>query len=214
MFCNKLTDMENNAKGTSLQKVYTFDESSIVLADGSKWPPISGQTIISAAVTINWDANGYRLPTEAEWEYTARNGKGSPGDYDWSGSNTASEVAWYGGTGGTATDRTTHPVGLLKPNSLRTFDMSGNVCEWCWDEFSSGYYTASSPSITDPKGPGANTVIIINPGQDTYRVRRGGSWNHVENNTRVFLRDSFQPTDTNMTNFWTIGFRVVRGPLK
>jgi len=212
MFCNKLTDMENNAKGAGLQKVYTIDESSIVLADGSKWPPVSNQTIISAKVTINWDANGYRLPTEAEWEYTARSGKGSPGDYDWAGSNTASEVAWYGGTGGTASDRTTHPVGLLKPNNLRTFDMSGNVCEWCWDEFDSHYYSTSP--VSDPKGPGLNTVVINDPGQDTYRVRRGGSWNHVENNTRTFLRDSFQPTDTNMTNFWTIGFRVVRGPLQ
>jgi uncharacterized repeat protein (TIGR02543 family) len=214
VFCNKLTDMENAAKNLNLVKVYNIDESSIVYADGSKWPVSSNQTIISAKVTINWGANGYRLPTEAEWEYTARSGKCSPGDFDWSGSNTASEVAWYGGTGGTATDHTTHPVGLLKPNILRTFDMSGNLCEWCWDEFGSGYYTTSSPSITDPKGPGPDTVIINNPGKDTYRVRRGGSWNHVENNTRTFLRDSFQPTDTNMTNFWTIGFRVVRGPLQ
>jgi len=212
MFCNKLTEMENNQKGTSLTPVYTIDNSSIVLADGSKWPPISSQTIISATVTINWDANGYRLPTEAEWEYAARGGKGSPGNYEWSGSNTASEVAWYGGTGGTVTDRVTHPVGLLKPNILRTFDMSGNLCEWCWDEFASGYYSTSPAN--DPKGPGTNMVIINNPGNDTLRVRRGGSWNHGVNNTRAFIRDSFQPTDTNMTNFWTIGFRVVRGPLE
>jgi len=212
MFCNKLTDMENNAKGTNLQKVYTIDESSIVLADGSKWPPISSQTIISARVTVNWDANGYRLPTEAEWEYAARGGKGSPGNFDWAGSNTASDVAWYGGAGGTVIDRQTQPVGLKNPNILRTFDMSGNLCEWCWDEFSSGYYSISPAS--DPKGPGQNTVVINNPGQDTSRSRRGGSWNHGINNTRAFIRDSFQPTDTNMTNFWTIGFRVVRGPLQ
>jgi len=212
MFCNKLTDMENSAKGLNLQKVYDIDESSIVLADGSKWPPISNQTIISAKVTVNWDANGYRLPTEAEWEYTARGGKGSPGNYEWAGSNTASEVAWYGGTGGTVTDRVTHQVGLKKPNILRTFDMSGNLCEWCWDEFDSHYYSTSPDS--DPKGPGSDIVVINNPGQDTYRVRRGGSWNHGINNTRTFIRDSFQPTDTNMTNFWTIGFRVVRGTLQ
>jgi len=212
MFCNKLTDMENNQKGTGLQKVYTIDESSIVLSDGSKWPPVSSQTIISARVTVNWDANGYRLPTEAEWEYAARGGKGSPGNYEWAGSNTASEVAWYGGTGGTVTDRVSHPVGLLKPNILRNFDMSGNVCEWCWDEFDTHYYSTSPAS--DPKGPGHNTVVINNPGQDRPRARRGGSWNHGVNNTRTFVRESFQPTDTNMTNFWTIGFRVVRGQLQ
>jgi uncharacterized repeat protein (TIGR02543 family) len=212
MFCNNLTDMENIAKGTSLQKVYTIDESSIVLADGSRWPPISSHTIISAKVTVNWAANGYRLPTEAEWEYAARGGKGSPGNYEWAGSSTASEVAWYGGTGGTVTDRQTRPVGLLKPNILRTFDMSGNLCEWCWDEFDSHYYSSSPAS--DPKGPGSDTVVINNPGQDIYRARRGGSWNHGVNNTRTFIRDSFQPTDINMQNFWTIGFRVVRGPLQ
>jgi len=212
MFCNKLTDMENSEKKTSLQKVYTIDESSIVLADGSKWQNISNQTIISARVTVNWDANGYRLPTEAEWEYAARGGKGSPGSFDWSGSDTASEVAWYGGTGGTVTDHQTHPVGLLKPNILRTFDMSGNLCEWCWDEFDSHYYS-TSPAY-DPKGTGSDTVFINNPGQDTPRVRRGGSWNHGINNTRTFIRDSFQPTDINMQNFWTIGVRVVRGPLQ
>jgi len=214
MFCNELTRMENEAKGANLTPVYTIDQNTLVFADGSKWPPVSNKTIISGTVTINWNANGYRLPTEAEWEYAARNGKSSTGNFDWAGSNTASEVAWFSGTGGNSSGKT-HPVGLLKPNILRTFDMSGNVCEWCWDEFASGYYTTSSPSITDPKGPDvSDTVIINNPGKDTARVRRGGSWNHGINNTRTFIRDSFQPTDINMQNYWTIGFRVVRGPLQ
>jgi len=183
-FCNKLTD----SVGGGLTKAYT----------------ISGGT-----VTVDWNATGYRLPTEAEWEYAAKGGNGSPGNYEWAGSNTASEVAWYGGTGGNSGGKT-QIVGRKNPNILRTYDMSGNVCEWCWDQFSSSYYTASS--ISNPKGPGTNPTDTTNTATinaSTPRVRRGGSWNHGINNTRVFIRDSYDPTALAV---WTIGFRVVRRP--
>ncbi|MFA7598947.1 MAG: SUMF1/EgtB/PvdO family nonheme iron enzyme, partial [Candidatus Cloacimonas sp.] len=82
----------------------------------------------SKNIFCNFDANGYRLPTEAEWVYAARGGKHSKG-YKYSGSDDIEEVAWYNENSG---DKT-HPVGQKMPNELGLYDMSGNVLEWCWD---------------------------------------------------------------------------------
>lgn len=106
------------------------------------------------SITCNWSANGYRLPTEAEWEFASIGGNSSNG-YLYSGSDNCHSVAWYDAG-------SSQPVGLKQPNELGIYDMSGNVGEPCWDWFAD--YTSESQS--NPTGPSSGL----------YRVSRGGCW--------------------------------------
>ena len=138
-------------------------------------------------VNCNWSANGYRLPTEMEWMFAAKGGNQSQG-YTYSGSNTIGDVAWYYSN----FSYTTHTVGTKAANELGTFDMSGNVWEWCWDI----YGTYPGGSQTDPHG--------ATSGSD--RVLRGGSWYDNAYNCTVSDRLADGATDS----FYILGFRCVR----
>jgi len=204
-FCNKLSLLEG------LTPVYTI----------SNRKPEAGYPITDAGVTADWNANGYRLPTEAEWEYAAKGGDGMGPYFTYSGSNDPNEVAWFNSyvdnweegvrevleeskenDGITLTSMTghyvgmyarTYPVGGKKPNGLGIYDMSGNVWEWCWDWF--GDYPDALQ--TDPRGPSSGD----------RRVKRGGATSEAGASVvRISNRDFYFP-------FWWysyMGFRMVR----
>ncbi|MCH7688248.1 MAG: SUMF1/EgtB/PvdO family nonheme iron enzyme [Planctomycetes bacterium] len=142
----------------------------------------------------DFEAGGYRLPTEAEWEYAARAGD-EPADESGSRPQRLKSYACYAGNSKKKTD----PVGHKKPNAWGLHDMIGNVAEWCHDIYSETYYH-ESPEIA-PRGPS----------EGTKRVMRGGSWKSSAASCRVSARQGCVAgfTDACFTGN-TLGFRCVR----
>ncbi len=142
-----------------------------------------------------WEADlskvGYRLPTEAEWEYAAKAG-GKEIKYP-NGDELTHDDANFYGTGGKDRWENTSPVGSFPPNELGLYDMAGNVYEWCNDWYDDKYY---SQSLQDnPTGPASGV----------YKVLRGGSWNGVQRYCRTTDRQWFAPGVVRDD----FGFRVV-----
>jgi formylglycine-generating enzyme required for sulfatase activity len=167
-FCNKLSDREG------LRPFYEIDGQNVRVPD--------------------WNGTGYRLPTEAEWEYACRANASPPTRYSF-GDNAAEldEYAWFGSA---FNEGSTHPVGEKKSNGFGLHDMHGNVWEWCWDLYNVSYYTKRS-SYIDPSGPETGEA----------RVLRGGSWRYDATDARSASRDG----DGALTGrFLYCGFRLAR----
>ncbi|MDR0448598.1 MAG: SUMF1/EgtB/PvdO family nonheme iron enzyme [Treponema sp.] len=178
-YCNKRSQKEG------LSPAYTINSRT----------PAAGYPITNARVSLNRNATGYRLPTEAEWEYASRAGTATPFS---TGNNITTSQANYNGyhpynnnAKGTNREKTTD-VGSFAPNPWGLYDMHGNVWEWCWDWY------ASYPSRvqTNPLGPASGTL----------RVFRGGSWGSAGHYLRSDCRFGINP----FYHLSIIGFRVVR----
>ena len=194
-FCNRLSEKEGRTPVYTIEGKRKLEGEEYVLeAMGDTFD----EFLAKGDVVCDWEANGYRLPTEAEWEYAARGG-----EYKfYAGSNDVDDVAWW--VDSPSDDDSYYDlrsVGLKKPNKLGLYDMSGNVSEWCWDCF--GEY--SSKEQVDPKGfePDNSADGIM---RWCDRVVRGGSFDSSKEEVRVSRRGQAM----HIYESYGIGLRVVR----
>jgi formylglycine-generating enzyme required for sulfatase activity len=182
VYCNKRSLAED------LTPCYSINES----VNPSDWGEIPTETDATwNSVVCDFSAEGYRLPTEAEWEYAARAGDNTVDTQIFSGTNNVDKLgdyAWYSDNSGGIS----HEVGKKLPNAFGLYDMSGNVWEFCWNWFTNEY--VESEGGFDPTGDLGSTRIV-----------RGG-WSKNTDECNVFYRNGNDP----YSYYKSIGFRVAR----
>jgi formylglycine-generating enzyme required for sulfatase activity len=172
-YCNKRSQREGLTPAYTINKSQK-DSNNTSNNDNLKW-----------TVTWNRNANGYRLPTEAEWEYACR--AGTMTAYN-TGSAMNDTTGWYDANSGGQT----HPVGQKAANAWGLYDMHGNVAEWCWD----WHRSYSSSAQTEPRGAVSGS----------YRVMRGG---YSVSSARE-LRSAWRSSGNPYKGYGSYGFRLAR----
>ena len=185
VYCNKRSMAEG------LTPCYSISNST----DPDDWGtvPTSSDSTWNA-VECNWNANGYRLPTEAEWEYAARAGDNIVDALTYSGTSDVNELddyAWYYDN----SESISHEVGTKLPNEFGLYDMSGNVWEWCWNWYTDSYDDTTEGG-DDPTGASSGSG----------RVFRGGSWDGDSDVCAVSCRYGDNPYGRGSD----LGLRLVR----
>ena len=193
IYCNNLSEKYG------LKPVYdfsTFNENQSI-----KINQLGGKSVYPNIADFK-KTEGFRLPTEVEWEWFARGGEIAIQDgtfnYEYSGSNNIDEVSWNGDN----SENRTHDVGTKRPNQLGLYDCSGNIYEWCYDTGSNGYISEKTPYIYDET--------------EESRVLKGGSWNYLnyEDSEYEIFERYFDKAENSQKYYYVLkasyGFRIVR----
>ena len=181
-FCNELT--KKVAELGESQCVYSVEGHIYGTADA----------VAKKVPEMDMNKKGFRLPTEAEWEWAAKGGT----DDKWAGTNVKGQLinyAWYSDSDGGNANNKTHEVKKKQANGYGLYDMSGNVWEWCWD-----WYSSSTPTGgQDPTGPAAS---------GDFRVLRGGSWK----NDALYAARAYRGDSNPVSSSRNLGLRLVSRP--